>query len=199
MTDKPLNAVRCLPNFHKSTQTSHLPLDGQDIQISLPVRGDVLETAMDAATSAYESQLGSLGINIHFTKINTVCVPSNNHCIEIHIQTPPNLPTACAQTSAYAGADGNLNQHATIYVWPGYNNNPPITPDYLKSIVGHELGHLFNLDDHDPQCADGSIMNVLPSTTCNGDMSGLSSTPQPSDVLPVAKSTYGTTPKKMCG
>lgn len=197
-TEKSLNVVGCLPKFHPGAG-SRIPLDGQEIRVSVPVQGGPLEAAINAAKDAWKTRLSASGININVgANIYVLCQPTDNHCIEYRVQTPPNNLVACAETQQFPGANGENVNRTLTYVRPGYLE---WEDEYRIAVLTHEFGHLFDLQDQDPYCTNGSIMNTPQTTTCTGTMSGsgLSTEPLPSDVLPVVKTTLGNTPKKMCG
>jgi hypothetical protein len=180
-----------------------MPNDGNPVRISIPYRDDgtvdpALDAAVDAAISRWTTAL-SPTLSIPLTKVyNVTCGVFDNHCAQILIQNPPNRPDACAETQSYPGSDGVWNQSARTYVRQSYTG---WSSDFLNETLTHELGHYLDLLDQstnctvEPDATPASIMNT--PVACN-NMSGLVSTPQPSDVLPIIKSAYGSTPKKIC-
>lgn len=67
--------------------------------------------------------------------------------------------------------------------------------NFTTRLAAHELGHTLGLANNNTSCA--TTASLMRPVSCNAN-GGFPVTPQPSDALPVTKTTYGQTPPPTC-
>src|SRR5262249_11921150 len=153
---------------------------------------DPITSAFNNAVTVWRAQLAAYNIQLPNFVIDTdpnapACSIPLDHGYCIQVNTSGISP--CANTRLHAGPDGTFDEPAVITVNSDYTN---WSSDVMNETFLHELGHMFDLDNHDDSptgtglCPNpGSVMNAPTHNQGCGDMTGRTATPQEVDVAAV--------------
>jgi hypothetical protein len=201
-----INSIACqAPSFNlRNGAIRAIPKGTAYLLVPGRLQGTIIESALKAASTAWNSVLATNGIPVKFQlEYDAKSIPpgSPKFSIGTAAQGTSALPVLdCAIT------DQDLNTiifDQQFVLNKSWANNEPLT---IQHYAAHELGHLLGLDDYNddqpkrPPCAiDGSVMSLASTPTCSlkGRVPVVVG-PTATDTLLVRETVYGGGTRSAC-
>jgi hypothetical protein len=183
-SEVPLKAVRCIPQFQRLTSGSLVHLTPSTIEVYIPPTGMLAKTraGIQWAIDEWNGALAAYPGTPQFHEASQPCTPGPL-CVTTKEDNIP-VTSDCAQGALSATPDGTIVS-ATI-TFP--SAAAPWSPEFLKRLAAHELGHALGLKENDSSCPTAeSLMRPVSCTAT----AGFPTQPTVSDHLAVGSSVYG--------
>ncbi len=197
VVQRPLVVVNCLPRWNlQNDEIDRFPLplnDQTPLRIGYPA---AIEADVQAAANGWRDRLAAAGLNITLQFLpDGACTGAQ--CILIEPGLHPTNPLTCSWNIAGYGPGAEYTVPSRIrlrqYEYADWNSAP------RRTMLSHELGHLFGLEELNDTCAQSaSDMHPDPTPEWNtvGTMPPLATD---TDALPVANTVYGGGSRNVCG
>jgi hypothetical protein len=194
-TDREFIVTKCIPQFQRNSQGAivHLvpnPNPPNVTYVYVPPGAGMnaqMRAGIVAGVEAWNQALsGSAGTPV-FQITETPC--GGPYCVKTE-QDNISTDTKCAIQSIDVAQSGGVVQ--TTITFPTVSSGWPLA--FNTRLAAHELGHLLGLAEGKNCPSAASLMRPAPC----GAKTGYPTSPQPSDELPVKKTTYGQTPAVTC-